>query len=244
VAVRLMSAEETASNMSRAQLLDLETQFFATNPLLKGLRPERWGAVTLKKLVVEYQSNFISHRIPDLSKQVRHEIELVDNEIRETNSTFAHPQHFFTKVVSDVGSMAFEFQDLATGARTRDDQSINLGARFYAAVSGREAEVSTPLHTPLSPCLSEPVCQERLADTVPCISLVGFMCVQARKRLPSCMSPAFGEYLKKELAQVPGMVNGSDALSHPVFTKAIREVSTRTHKRISFVPQCTGWMPW
>lgn len=153
VAVRLMSAEETASNMSRAQLLDLETQFFATNPLLKGLRPERWGAVTLKKLVVEYQSNFISHRIPDLSKQVRHEIELVDNEIRETNSTFAHPQHFFTKVVSDVGSMAFEFQDLATGARTRDDQSINLGARFYAAVSGRESEVSNPLHTHCHPAL-------------------------------------------------------------------------------------------
>lgn len=60
------------------------------------------------------------------------------------------------------------------------------------------------------------------------VSRSSVVCVQARKRLPSCMSPAFGEYLKKELAQVPGMVNGSDALSHPVFTKAIREVSTRT----------------
>lgn len=40
------------------------------------------------------------------------------------------------------------------------------------------------------------------------------------------MSPTFAEYLKRELAQVPGMVSGSsDALSHPVFTKAIREVS-------------------
>lgn len=39
--------------------------------------------------------------------------------------------------------MAFEFNDLVTGTRTRDDQSLNLGARFYSAVSSREAEVRT-----------------------------------------------------------------------------------------------------
>lgn len=72
VAVRLTTDEELASgSITRQQLLETENQFFATNPLLKGLRSERWGAITLKKLVVEYQSNFISHRIPDLSKQVR-----------------------------------------------------------------------------------------------------------------------------------------------------------------------------
>lgn len=36
-------------------MLERERDFFLGNPLLQGLRPDRWGTVTLKQLLVRFQ---------------------------------------------------------------------------------------------------------------------------------------------------------------------------------------------
>lgn len=41
--------------MSRQTVLERERDFFLNNPLLQGLRSDRWGTVTLKQLLVRFQ---------------------------------------------------------------------------------------------------------------------------------------------------------------------------------------------
>ena len=53
--VAIRSATEEQKNKSRLSILEKERNFFMTNLLLSGLRHDRWGNVTLKQLVINFQ---------------------------------------------------------------------------------------------------------------------------------------------------------------------------------------------
>lgn len=53
--IAIVSAGEDSKHASRQTVLERERDFFLNNPLLQGLRSDRWGTVTLKQLLVRFQ---------------------------------------------------------------------------------------------------------------------------------------------------------------------------------------------
>ena len=54
--IAVVAATEKGWERSRNAMLEKERHFFATNPLLQGLRHERRGTVTLKQLIINFQA--------------------------------------------------------------------------------------------------------------------------------------------------------------------------------------------
>jgi predicted GTPase len=203
IAVR--SANEKEKNKSRKHLLEKEHAFFTTNPLLAGLRPERWGSVTLKKLIVEYQCNAIGQLIPDVCRRLHAELRELEKEEEEDaaepggkkegkgGKKLLDHQEFFTKLCTDTNSLVFEIGELALSSDTRQERLLNLGARLADAIKQHEEE--------------------------------------ARKALPAAVASKVGPWLNA--AEEDGVVVGSneprvyvsrDSLSHDVFRKSVRAV--------------------
>ncbi len=188
------------------QAIAAEQVFFQTNALLRGLKPERWGVLSLKSLVVHYQSDAISQRIPELMTKVRQELDLLAAEVKLTPypsakengdavdssmagqkvAVFDDSVSTFTKLCSEITSMAFDLNELANGSVTRQERKFNLGPRFLVSIDSRET--------------------------------------QARRILPSFCSPDSEAWLVKELEQFKGVVTNNDSMMHPIFRKAVREV--------------------
>jgi len=155
IAVR--SANEKEKHKSRKHLLEKEHAFFTTNPLLEGLRPERWGSMTLKKLIVEYQCNAIGQLIPDVCRRLHAELrELEQEEEAEEGATeggkkggkgrrLSDHQEFFTKLCTDANSLGFEIGELAFSSDTRQERQLNLGARLAGAIKQHEEEARRAL---------------------------------------------------------------------------------------------------
>lgn len=183
-------------------VLDYEAKFFTTNPLLKGLKPERWGLTSLKSLVIHCQTNSITQRIPGLSQAIRSEIEDLsrtcvqnDERIEQKATTprkkkslgvFENTKDVFSKLCSEMTLVMFDINDLANGSSTRQDRKLNLGPRFLIAVETREAE--------------------------------------ARRALPVCNSSEVADWLWGELQEFGGVASNSDSIMHPIFRKAVREL--------------------
>ena len=135
----------------RPQVLEHEHQFFTTNRLLKGLKPERWGLPSLKRMVTNCQTNFIATCIPGLSHYVRGEIEAMKREAEQARefasagTQFDSTGEFFSRLCAEVTSVAFDINELANGSITRQDRKFNLGPRFLHAVESREAECRAAL---------------------------------------------------------------------------------------------------
>ena len=53
--IAIVSAGQDSKHASRQTVLERERDFFLNNPLLQGLRSDRWGTVTLKQLLVRFQ---------------------------------------------------------------------------------------------------------------------------------------------------------------------------------------------
>lgn len=157
IAVRL--ANEKEKSKSRKQLLEKEHAFFTTNPLLAGLRPERWGSVTLKKLIVEYQCNAIGQLIPDVCRRLHAELRELEKEEEEEagepgpggkkggkgGKKMLDHQEFFTKLCTDANSLGFEIGELAVSSDTREERQLNLGARLGGAIKQHEEEARRAL---------------------------------------------------------------------------------------------------
>lgn len=142
VAVRAALPDD--QNAGWHKVLDAEKEFFTSNPLLKGLRPERWGLPSLKSLVTNFQANMITQRIPEMTQKVRAEMESIERDSQATNSVFDtnNTSEFFTKLCGEATSVAFDINELANGSVTRQDRRLNLGPRFLVAIEAREADVS------------------------------------------------------------------------------------------------------
>lgn len=141
----------------RQQVLDYETSLFTSNPLLKGLRPERWGLYTLKSIVLNCQANSITQRIPQLSQMIRAEIEELDKDTTQAGAgaKFDKTADFFSTLCSEITAVTFDINELANGTRTRQDRKLNLGPRFLLAVETREAEARKALPAFQSPQVAE-----------------------------------------------------------------------------------------
>lgn len=141
----------------RQLVLEHERTFFTTNRLLQGLKPDRWGLPSLKRMVINCQTNYIAQCIPGLSHYVRGEIEAMKREAEQARefassagAQFDSTGEFFSRLCSEVTSVAFDINELANGSITRQDRKFNLGPRFLHAVESREAECRSAM--PL--CLS------------------------------------------------------------------------------------------
>jgi hypothetical protein len=151
-------------------------------------------------LVVEFQINAISNRIPEMTVKVREELDQLakegkgkeDDEVANLKTTkfpvavFDNTADFFTKLCSETTALAFDIHELANGSVTRPDRKFNLGPRFLVAIESRET--------------------------------------QARRILPSFCSSESEGWLMKELGEFKGVVNNNDSMMHPIFRKAVREV--------------------
>jgi hypothetical protein len=154
----------TNPTAKRAQVLEYENDLFSHNPLLKGLRAEHWGLYSLKSLVTQCQTNSITQRIPTMTHAVRAEIaELTKDPSTALAKTAPAPvkfdksktSEFFSKLCSEITSVAFDLNDLANGTITREERKLNLGPRFLLAVETREAEARRAMPS----CLSEEVAE-------------------------------------------------------------------------------------
>ena len=147
----------TNPSATRRQVLDYDHNFFTSNPLLKGLKPERWGLPALKRMVINCQTNYIAQCIPQLSHYVRGEIEVMKREREQSRdftsvgAQFDTTADFFSQLCSEVTSVAFDINELANGSITRQDPKFNFGPRFLHAVESREAEARKDLPHCLSP---------------------------------------------------------------------------------------------
>ena len=202
IAVRL--ANEKEKHKSRKQLLEKEHALFTTNPLLAGLRPERWGSVTLKKLVVDYQCNAIGHLVPDVCRRLHAELRELEKE--EEEEAAAEPegkkrmggkllsdhQEFFRKLCTDANSLGFEIGELALSSDTRKDRQLNLGARLTGAIKKHEEE--------------------------------------ARRALPAAVASKVGPWLNPSEGEIEGVISeprvyvSRETMSHDLFRKSVREV--------------------
>lgn len=143
VAVR--SATEEEKNKSRHYVLEKEMEFFTTNPLLSGLRADRFGSVTLKQLVVQFQCNAIGQMIPEVAARLHDEIEELDQDVKASGQRVLDHQEFFTKLCADATALGFQIEDLASSITTRTDRQLNLGARLATAVKVHEEEARKAL---------------------------------------------------------------------------------------------------
>lgn len=201
IAVR--SAAEKEKNESRRQILQREQAFFTSNPLLAGLRPERWGSTTLKRLVVDCQSNAIGQSIPKVTRFLHKELQELDNEEEKAAEALgwkdrgqsqgrakplSNHQDFFTKLCLDANTLGFEIGELALSSSTRQERHLNLGARLAAAITFHENE--------------------------------------ARRALPASVAEKVGSWLDVEgfASSEPRIYVSRETMSHDVFRKSIREV--------------------
>jgi hypothetical protein len=58
--IAVVSASEEQRYATRLTVLERERDFFLRNPLLQGLRADRWGTVTLKNLLVRFQVRLLA----------------------------------------------------------------------------------------------------------------------------------------------------------------------------------------
>ena len=98
-------------------------------------------------MVINCQTNYIAQCIPGLSHYVRGEIEAMKREAEQARefassagAQFDSTGEFFSRLCSEVTSVAFDINELANGSITRQDRNFNLGPRFLHAVESREAE--------------------------------------------------------------------------------------------------------
>jgi len=188
--------------------LEAEKQFFNTNALLRGLKPERWGLESLKSMVVSFQSNGIAQQIPETMLKIRNELTALrggkeaekegggkgleglkrgghDGKNVAMFGENTGTDHF-TGLCSETASLASEMKELANGGRTRQERNFNLGVRFLSSMDMREKH--------------------------------------ATELMPRFCSPESEAWLVKELEEFRGAVNNSDTMMHPIFKKAVREV--------------------
>ncbi len=207
--VAVCAADPNNSAANRQEVMQFEHAFFSSNPLLKGLRQERWGLASLKSLVLSYQKNGITQRLPELSQAIRTEIEELSVDLHQEqhrhqhphqqkhmNKTQGHPvgpvvvfdqfEDVFSRLCSEMTFVMFDVKELADNSSSRQDRKLNLGPRYQLAVEGREAE--------------------------------------ARRALPSYTSTEVAEWLNKEMGEFRGVIANANYLMHPVFRKAIREL--------------------
>jgi len=203
--IAVCAADPNNFAANRQEIMQFESAFFSTNPLLKGLRQERWGLTSLKSLVLNCQTNSITQRIPGLSQAIRAEVEELSKDPQQQQQqqqqremkvgphghqvapvVFDRSEDIFSRLCSEMTSVMFDMNELASSSSTRQDRKLNLGPRYLLAVEGREAE--------------------------------------ARRALPSCPSEEVAEWLGRELGEFRGVISNADSMRHPIFRKAIRDL--------------------